>query len=433
MKRGRMTRRAGKAPVPTKSPADRLAEPTGKSRVAGAARSGGPPLPRPPDTIDALDGSPELRQWFADWLIKQARRRAIYGKSLGRLTASARSQACARMDAAMRRLARRLPRPSTADQLAAVDAVARKHGLTVKRADALFELEYYLKRNGDRPDNAAASKASLVCNYHALKQHSFARKLIAVGEKHYPGLDAIRLRLALETVLSELTTSRGSYGRTARFRNHRRALSAAVRRLCLPPGDPKDLADLIMGVLRDWPRVPAGLDFDLKAHFDADERRAIVREHLRTGPDHFGTRTRDMRRVLRAILLRERLRTPLLLLLRDADLRRDRGANLRKALVALFDLVREPKNVERFRRLLRVNLPWMLQKLPRELRELLLATMGRHDPDSRARALTSEEQFLVFDAYHQIHAPQTSEKATASLKSSLREARRQVRGEFGID
>ena len=56
------------------------------------------------------------------------------------------------------------------------------------------------------------------------------------------------------------------------------ALYAAVRRLCKPKDGPAKLATSIQSLLRQWPRVYAGMELDLETHFNEDKRRELVRD-----------------------------------------------------------------------------------------------------------------------------------------------------------
>jgi len=152
-------------------------------------------------SVSWLD-TPELRAWFAKWLLQSWQ--SFYSKSLDALPGRSFAEADDGITSALKRRARQLPLLSTADQLATVAAVAAKFGLRTDRDAVLFELGWHLKKSGHTPENRAAYQASPWCNFHAVREQIRERHGLLLSSTHYPKPSEGDLRVAFKVVLTEL-------------------------------------------------------------------------------------------------------------------------------------------------------------------------------------------------------------------------------------
>lgn len=303
---------------------------------------------------------------------------------------------------AVKGVALKLPRFSTAEQLAALDAEANTFSFKTTRERIESELRYFLRRAGQQRQNAAAFKASPWCNHFANERRILEQAGCNLPKKLYPGDPDSQL--ALESVIGEFGSFEISreVSPALRVRRLQRALFYAIRRLCKPKVGPANLATFIQNVLKEWPRVPAGMGFDLENHFSTDNRRELVRDHLGLAKLQSNKEARALWRVLHAVIFRDELREPLLRLAYGAHLqakkRRKGWDHLRKALRVIFNHIRsEPSDAEKFRDFERANFPWM-RNISREQRMRLLPELG-NDPDHSERDLTKKERMILAARY----------------------------------
>jgi hypothetical protein len=322
--------------------------------------------------FDWLDKKSSLRRWFADWLTENWRN--IYGESLHQLHTKADFERYGRMENAVKSLAAKLPRLSTAEQLAAVDAKARKSNFVTTRERLEDELRYFLTRAGKHRKHAAAFKASPWCAHFSTNEHILERAGKNLPYKVYPhDPDA---RLALENVISEFGSVEipwevspavaqlfATQRDVAQFENAINSLPAespllrvlpkikpglhelstslqaeinqrpsepavrlrplrsrrldrrvyfAVRRLCKPSNGPEKLARFIQNLLMRWPIVPAGMEFDLESHFHTNFRRELVCDHYGAAAGRLSREACAAWYILEGILARDELRGSLL-------------------------------------------------------------------------------------------------------------------------
>lgn len=328
--------------------------------------------------FDWLDKKASLRRWFANWFTSKWR--GIYFESLHQLHTKADWDAYGRMQELVKTLAINLRRLSTAEQLATIDAEARKFHFTTTRERIEDELRYFLTHAGQQHKNSAAFKASPWCNYFANEKHILEQMGKNLSYKLYPqDADA---RLALENVISEFgsleisrevspamshrfavlrglaqfqkgikslpaespllsafrkiepgmrdysATLQAEIKRRAnetaafftplRVRRLQRAFYYAVRRLCKPKAGPDKLATFIQNLLKQWPCVPAGMELELENHFNTDKCSELVRGHLRLAQSQSNKEAHALWRVLHTVIFRDELRGPLLRLAQDA-------------------------------------------------------------------------------------------------------------------
>lgn len=448
--------------------------------------------------FDWLDKKESLRNWFANWLADTWR--LIYRESLHQLHTKADWDAYGAMEETVKRLAIELPRPSTAEQLAAIDAEARKLHFKTTRERIEDELRWFLERAGQQKEHAAAFKASPWCDHFATKKHILNRAGKGIPYKLYP--HDPNARLALESVISEfgsLSISRGfspamsqlfavqrgfdqfdkaikslpvespmllafrklepglrHYSATLqaeinlranepaafftplRVRRLQRRVYFAVRRLCKPKDGPDKLAGFIQALLKLWPCVPAGMTLDLEEHFNADNRRKLVRDYLGLADGQTNKEGRALWFVLHAIVFRDELRGSLLHLAhkahQQAKQRRKGWEHLRKALRAVFHHIgRELSDEEMFRNFERANFPHM-RNLTREQRLRLLPELG-NDPDQSVRDLTTKERMILFKRYNAKNRTPLERDADGkgSFATRYGRARKAVRKELGQD
>jgi hypothetical protein len=384
--------------------------------------------------FDWLDKKVNLRRWFANWLAIAWRN--IYWDSLRQLHSKTEFDALTRFEQAVTSVASKLPQLSTAEQLAAIDAEARKINLQTTRDRVEFELRYFLKGVGLQPKNAAAFKASPWCGHFATEKQILEQAGHNLPKKLYPGDPDSRL--ALESVIVEFGSFEISreVSPALRVRRNQRALYYAIRRLCKPKNGPAKLATFIQNLLKEWPRVPAGMEFDLENHFNDDKCRELVRGHLGLPESQTNKEAHALRRVLHVGIFRDELRKPLLRLADDADLRakqRRKGwGHLRQSLEVVFKHIRrEASDEAKFRNFERSNFPHM-RNLTRVQRMRLLPELG-NDPDHSVRDLTKKERMILAARY--LKKTRTALEKDADGKNSFAtrygRAMKDVRKELG--
>lgn len=409
-----------------------------------------------------LDKNARLRRWFAKWLAGVWEH--IYRESLHQLQTKADWDTYESMEKAVKRLALKLPRLSTAKQLETIDAKARRLGFNTTRERVEDELRSFLTSAGQHKQHAEAFKASPWCNHFATMEHLLEQAGRDIPYKSYPGDP--NAQLALATVITELgsleilrggspamsrlfAVRRGfdqfdkaikslpaespllsafrkiepglrdysaalqaeinlrakepaAFFTPLRVRRLQRRVYFAVRRLCRPKDGPDKLASFIQGVLRAWPRVYSGMEFNLEDYFNTDTRLKLVRDHLHLAPGQMNKEGRALWRVLQAVVFRDELRGSLLHLANKADQqakqRRKGWPHLRKALRVVFNHIgRELSDEEVFRNFERANFAGM-RNLTRERRMQLLPELGS-DPDPAVRDLTKAERMIVAERF----------------------------------
>ncbi len=144
------------------------------------------------------------------------------------------------------------------------------------------------------------------------------------------------------------------------------------------------------------------MEFDLNNHFSADKRRRLVRRHQGLAKSQWSKEAGALWRVLNTVIFRDEVRSPLLRLAHDADLRakqRRKGwEHLRNAFTSVFNhLRREASDEAKFRDFERSNFPYM-RHLTRAQRLRLLPEMG-NDPDHSVRYLTKAERMILAARY----------------------------------
>jgi hypothetical protein len=448
--------------------------------------------------FDWLDRNASLRQWFANWLTSHWTH--IYSESVRELHSKADWKNFDWMEKTIKELVIQLPRFPTAKQISAVDAKARKFKFKTTRDRIEDELESFLTRAGKQPEHAPAFKASPWCNYFANEDHIFEQAGTNLPYKLYPRDPD--MRLVLGSVISEFGSfeiSRGvspelsqlfavqrgfaqfdkatislpiespiltayletepklrefstmlqaeinrrvsepaAFFTPLRVRRLQRAFYYAVRRLCKPKDGPEKLAAFVQNLLKTWPQIPAGMEFDLENYFNTDKRREFVRGHLGLDKLQSNKEASALWRVLHAVIFRDELRDPLLRLTRDADMRanqRRKGwEHLRHALKTVFSHIRRDASDEaKFRNFERSNFPHM-RNLTRERRMRLLPELG-NDPDHSVRDLTKKERMILAARY--LKKTRTALEKDADGKNSFAtrygRAMKDVRKELGQD
>jgi|GEM_PF-4187494 len=412
--------------------------------------------------FDWLDRDSKLRRWFANWLTSNWQR--IYRESVHQLRGKEDWKNFDRMEKAIRQLAVKLAGFPTAKQISVIDAKANKFKFKTTSERIENELEYFLTQAGEQLEHEAAFKASPWCNHFANERHIFEQAGTHLPYKLYPRDPD--MRLVLGSVISEfgsLEISRGvspelsqlfavqrgftqfdkatmslpiespiltAYRETEpklrefsamlqaeinrrvnepsafftplRVRRLQRAFYYAVRRLCKPKDGPEKLAAFVQNLLESWPQIPAGMEFDLENHFNADKRRELVRGHLGLAKLQSNKEVHALWRVLHVVIFRDELRGPLLRLAHDADMRakqRRKGwEHLRHALKTVFNHIRrEASDEAKFRNFERSNFPHM-RNLTREQRMRLLPELG-NDPYHSERDLTKKERMILAARY----------------------------------
>ena len=322
--------------------------------------------------------------------------------SLCRSHGKADYQALRKFERAITRLVPKLLVLSSAKQLAVLDAEARKVNFQTTRERVEFELRYFLKRAGLQPENSVAFKASPWCHHFATEKRILEKAGLNLPKKLYPG-DADS-QLALELVIGEF----GSYEISREVspalsqRRSQRALYYAVRRLCKPKNGPAKLATFIQNLLKAWPQIPAGMEFDLEYYFSPEKCRRLVRRHQGLAKSQWSKKAGALWRVLNTVIFRDELRGPLLCVAHVAHVRakkRRKGwQHLRNALRTAFHHIRRKESDEaRFRDFERANYPHM-RNLTRDQRLRLLPEMG-NDPSPSVRDLTKAERMTLAGRY----------------------------------
>jgi hypothetical protein len=341
------------------------------------------------------------------------------------------------METAVGKLVDELPKHPSREQLALVHAEALKLGLSTTCEQVENELERFLTFQ-ERSDNATLLKASPWCNYFANEKHIFEQAGTNLPYKLYPRDP--NMRLVLSSVIGEFGSLEiwRQVSPALRVRRLQRALYYAVRRLCKPKDGPEKLATFVQNLLEAWPQIPAGMEFDLENHFNADKRRELVRGHLGLEKLQSNKEARALWRVLHAVIFRDELRGPLLRLAHDADMRakqRRKGwEHLRHALRIVFKHIRrEASDEAQFRNFERSNFPHM-RNLTREQRMRLLPELG-NDPDHSVRDLTKKERMILAARY--LKKTRTALEKDADGKNSFAtrygRAMKDVRKELGLD
>jgi len=375
-----------------------------------------------------------MRRWFAKWLYGAWT--AIYGNSLHQLHTKADWDRYEGMGEAVKNLASKLPRYSTAEQLGLLDAEARKFNFKTTRERLEDELGFFLRQNGQQTKNAAAFKASPWCNHFANEEHILKQAGKRLPFKFYP--DDPDMRLALENVISEFGSLEilRDVSPALRIRRLQRAFYFAIRRLCKPKAGSARLATFIQNLLQEWPCVPAGMEFDLASHFNADKRHELVRGHLGLAKLRSSKEACALRRVLHTVIYRDELRGPLLRLAHNARLRAEQHRkgweHLRSTLKTVFNHIRSGASDEAmFRNFERANFPYM-RNLTREQRMRLLPELG-NDTDHSVRDLTKAERMILAARF--LKNPRTSLERDADGRNSFARrygrAMRDVKSELG--
>ncbi len=409
------------------------------------------------------------------------------------------------MEKAVEKLADELPKKSSREQLALVHAEARKLGLTTTREQVEDELERFLTFQ-QHPQYEALLKASPWCNYFANQEHIFERAGDNLPPMHYPGESGLQLALrrilsefgsfehggispelsrlfaarraltkfeeavkqlprksSLRSVLKKAKAGLSDFSTALelkikrcmdkepdiftpplRVRRNQRALYFAGRRCCKIQNGSKKLASFIVGFFRtDWPRVPAGLEYDLAKHFDLDKSRAVIRKFLGLTENQTTKESKALWRILHAIIFRDELRDALLRLAYDADQKTKSKRNPKawqhfsNALAAVFEhIFHQPSDEAQFRNFIRANYPDM-RHMPCERRQRLFKKLfpegyrDRNDPSPRD--LTKSEQMIIAQKCLQLKKPIMFDgEGRSSSESSYGRASKDVLKELGI-
>lgn len=415
-----------------------------------------------------LDRHAHLREWFAKWLRSHWQR--IYADSLRDARAKGEVHAYGSMKSAVEKLATQLPDRTTAVQLALLDTAARRLKLATTYRRIEDELSYYLKRKGGIPENKAAFKASPWWNHSVLKANKLRKRGEDLLSRFYPGdadsrlalnkvisglsspatclrlspdlarltaadkgLDqfiqsicempadsplqpglkkiepaALEFQKDLRTELRRLNQLPGAFTLPSHPRRLQRALVAGIRRICRHEEGAGRLVTLILKLLRDWPRIPAGVPFDLETHFDEEVLAEMIHQHLHARAGRVkskeslasrGTTARPLHQafaeVLNAAIFQKELRLALLALAEKAKQVPKGWSHLRKVLKAVFRHIgRKASKEEMFREFELANYTWMRNLTPQQRMDLL-PELG-HDSDPSVRELSRSERMTVY-------------------------------------
>lgn len=295
-------------------------------------------------SLDWVDRSPVIKRWFTTWLLRTWRQ--LYWPSLSKLPARELRRVLDGMDAVLQRLSRTLPKLSSGEQLSAVNAQARRLGLTATHRDLLrhLKLHFVMLARGRRPldpDEEQALRASPWRNAEAFdrlteRQLGFTSTSLLRHYSHSPDL-----ALNFESVIIEFYAVKISLERpTPRQAERRRRLSNAVRELCGMEQHPRRLARFVARVAREcravapeWKLWTKATHHRLARHFN-HRRRQILRSHLRSPRAKQTTRMAAMCALFQGIVENGELCCDLV------RLHEDNASRLETALAALFQHVR---------------------------------------------------------------------------------------------
>lgn len=446
--------------------------------------------------FDWLDRNANLRRWFATWLTSHWTE--IYSGSVSELHSKADWENFDRMENAIKQLAVKLPTFPSAKQISAVDAKARKFSFKTTRDRIENELKWFLTHAGKQPENSLAFKASPWCDHFATMEHILEQTGKDIPYKLYP--DDPNAQLALASVISEFgsleilreaspamsqlfavqrgfdqfdkaikslptespllsafhniepglreysTTLQTEINRRAnepaaffsplRVRRLQRRIYFAVRRLCKPKDGPDKLAGFIQKLLRNWPRIYAGMELDLEEHFNADNRRKLVRDHFGLAEGQMNKEGRALWRVLNAIAFRDELRGSLLHLAhkahQHAKQQRRGWPHLRMALRVAFSHIGRSLYVEEIMRNFERAYFSSMRNVTREQRMRLLSELGK-DSDDSVRDLTLKERMILFQQVNRKLCPgfKVDPDGRDSYSTLYRRAMKAVRIELG--
>jgi hypothetical protein len=275
--------------------------------------------------------------------------------------------------------------------------------------------------------------------YEAVEQLPNESSLQSVLKKAKAGL--ISFSTAIELKIKQCMDKEPDiFTPPLRVRRNQRALYFAVRRCCKIQNGSKKLGGFIVGFFRtDWPRVPAGLEYDPAKHFDLNKGRAVIRKFLGLTENQTTKERKALWRILHAIIFRDELRDALLRLAYDADQKTKSKRNpkawqrFRNALAAVFEhIFHQPSDEARFRNFIRANYPNMRHTTPKQRQKLFPeGYSGRND--RAKRDLTKTEQMIIAQKCLQLKTPITFDGVGRSSSwASYGRAVTQVLKEIGI-
>lgn len=314
-----------------------------------------PPTPQPPQpagvSLDWLD-TPDSRRWLSSWLLVNWPQ--LFQNGFRQLHALDYNRAYDGMEKAMRRLTHRLPNLTAICQLQAIQGAACNLGLTTTSEamlrTLLTQLEFHLIHISEKPPKKPrkASQADIRKWEHATNEWRLLKRILnaspwaaiparrkrslenaglALCAKHYPGNPDCQLALRrVMAILSAVEIQSGPTRSTIALRRVQRGLFAAVRRLSRLEDGLRRLSVFLASLLRAWPRIPAGLSFELHSHFHSDRLRACIRDHLHLATGQSTKEAVALWRVVHAAIYREDLRSSLLTLAFGEEQRKEAGS-----------------------------------------------------------------------------------------------------------
>jgi hypothetical protein len=261
-----------------------------------------------------LDTSPTTRRWLAKWLCTSWER--LFFSSLSNIHGRQVPLVCETMEAGMRWLSKRLPALTSAEQLAALDALARTSGLETTRQHLLSELESDLRavprRNRGGSNKEQIRRASPWRSVVAIERLTDEQLGFPILRKHYR--EPPDLAQAFDSVVVDLSVSDAwsEWPPAQTTTSPQRNLSAAIRFLCGRESHPGRLAAFVLRVVRECRSVPQAQQSLLKKYFDARRRHQILQSHLRSSHTRKTRRSVALDALFRAIVQHADLRADLI-------------------------------------------------------------------------------------------------------------------------
>jgi hypothetical protein len=239
----------------------------------------------------------------------------------------------------------------------------------------------------------------------------------ALCARHYP--DAPECRIALRRVMAVFSAdeiSRGPSGSSQAERHAQRALFDAVHRLCPPntKDGPRKLAHFLVTVLKsknDWPRIPAGLSFDLAEHFNEKRRLDFICNYYDRPVKELPDEAKCHWWILQAIVGDDDLRAVLTRLVYDAEHRKKGWPHLQSALADALTYITRQGSV--LGRLLDFELNFAPELFRVTTQEQRKAFGLDSKSDRSTRYLTRKEHLVLVNRVHSTIARDGSGKSSA--------------------